>query len=170
MIGKTKLAADVGVALEAHRFGGAGRRERGARAKAARLGAARGEAMGWKDLAAGIRVEAARPMTGFAAGAERIGSLGNQTGVIGGGEALAELFVALFALLGTDVFRAGHIRQDHDRTADRAAGNDQEEQEHRNGRQHQPPQPERAACCQFADVAIIHNACFIPAFQGVISP
>jgi len=73
--------------------------------------ASRGRAEGRLDLAAGVGVQAAGAVAGFATNIERIGSPGHQPGVVGGGEFLVEFIVALFAFLGADVFGARNIRQ-----------------------------------------------------------
>ena len=73
MAGQVELAAHIGMALEADGFRW---RAAGSRAGARRSwspGAAGGEAVRRLDLAAGIRVEAAGAVAGFAAGVERVG-------------------------------------------------------------------------------------------------
>ena len=72
-------------------------------------------------------------MTGFTAGVEGVGSFGAQAGMVGRGKIAVDFVVALFALLGPDVFGAGNVRQQHDGTIDRTAG--KADQKSESGRQ-----------------------------------
>src|ERR1035438_7145715 len=102
MAGQVELALDVQMALEAHRLLRAARFDLQSCAKAAGLGPAGGEAVGRFRLAAGLRVQAARAVAGFAAGVERVRPRGHQARVVRRGEITVELVMALVTFLGAD--------------------------------------------------------------------
>ena len=91
------------MALEADGFRRPGGLDLEPRAVAARLGAPGREAVGRLRLAAGLRVQAARPVAGLAPGVERIGPLRNQPRVVSRGEIPADRLVALGTFLGANV-------------------------------------------------------------------
>jgi hypothetical protein len=70
----------------------------------------------------------ARAVAGFAADVFCVRTIGQQARVVGGGEAAVDFLVALFAFLGADVIRAGHVWQDDGVAVQRAA---------RDGREHE---------------------------------
>lgn len=72
VVGQTKLAAHVGVTLEANRFRRARRTERNPRPEAVKCRASRREAIGGQNVSTGIGVKAARAVAGFAASVHHI--------------------------------------------------------------------------------------------------
>ena len=111
MTGQIKLSADVHMALEAYGFS----RARGVNgepsAETVGYGTAGSKAVRRLGLATGIRVKAARTMAGFTAGIERVGPFGHQASMVRGREITVNLFMALLAFLGADIFRARDIGQ-----------------------------------------------------------
>jgi hypothetical protein len=68
-----EFAADIGVAGETHGFDGAGVGPGGGRPQFIRAGPTHGKTVRRFDFATGIRVQAARAVTGFATGVQAIG-------------------------------------------------------------------------------------------------
>jgi len=137
--GQLKLAADIIVALVTNGFGRAGGRHAGQRGQAGGFGPAGGETEGRLDVAAGIRVQAAWSVAGFAADIDGIGPGGNQPRMIGGLKAPVNIVMALFAFRGADVFGARHIRKIYHLPIDGAARDGHQKQNNRDGSEQQIP-------------------------------
>jgi len=106
-------------------------------------------------------MRAARPVTGLAAGAERVGPFSNEARMVGGGEIAVDFIVALFALLGADVFRSWHIGQHNYSTVHRVAGHYREKW---HGQQSDGEDPARAHSqdlAQRASFAICHGGVWL---------
>jgi hypothetical protein len=139
MIGQIELAAHIHVTLITGVLDRARRFEREPSTQRFRLRPSGGEAERRFGFAAGIRMQAAGAVTGFAAGIESVFTLGDKPRVVGGLEAAIKLVVALFAFRGADVFRAGHIREHHRAAAEGAAGNRRQQQNRHAGGERQVP-------------------------------
>ena len=139
MIGQIELAAHIHVTLVTGGLDLARRFEREPSTQRFRLRPAGGEAVRRFGFAAGIRVQATGPVTGFAAGIEPVIALGDEPGVVGGLEAAINFVVALFAFRGADVLRAGNIRKHHRAAAEGAAGNRRQQQNGHAGGERQVP-------------------------------
>lgn len=157
MAGEAELAAHISMALETEGFDRAGGRDGETRAVTAASGTSGSEAIRGFDFTAGIGVEAARAVAGFATGAERVRSRRDQPRVIGRRKPSVDLIVALFTFFGTDVLGAGDIGKHHDRPVNTAAGTGGQEQEAGPGRNGQPAPASREAFCDFAEIQIYHG-------------
>lgn len=133
MAGKHELTAHIAMALKADCFRGPRGLNRKSGAVAARSCPARGEAVRWLGLAAGIGVQAARPVTRFATGVFCVGARGHQRRVIRRGKIAVNGVMTLLALFRADIFCARNVGKLNRRGAGGAAGNDCQNKYHSAG-------------------------------------
>src|SRR5690349_17954276 len=111
MAWELKLAAHVGMALEARSLGGPRWIHGKPGTEAGGWRTPRGEAEGRLGFTAGFGVQAARAVTGFATGVERILPRSDQPRMVRSGKIAVDLIVTLLAFFGANVLRAGNLRQ-----------------------------------------------------------